>query len=147
MDDATKETGNKELDSYASSRLVEMVRAITQFIERDYREREKLIGSVRNFEDFKSVIPLALKLPYVLGRRSFVKTVCRIRGKPYHDFISPSPFPEKLKAWRKKNGFTANESAMEFGVSLKKYIAFENGYQEPKGEMYVKFINRIYRKD
>lgn len=147
MDDSAKRTENEGLDLYTSREIVKMVGVITRIIEKDYREREKLIASVRHFQEFKSLIPLLLKVPYVLARRFFGIAVCRMQKKPYRDIMSASSFPEKLKEWREKHNLTPNELAIEFGISLKEYIAFENGYKQPKGELYVKLCNRIYRKN
>lgn len=122
-------------------------KVITLAIEKDYPKHKKLLDFEVGFRDFKAALPLVFKLPFVLFRRYFGIAVCRIQGKPYRDFIASSSFQDAMKAWREKQGFDISKAAMELGISLKEYIAFENGYKLPKGEILAKVSNRIYRKD
>ena len=56
---------------------------------------------------------------------------------------APSPFGERLRAWRKRLGFSQMKLALESGVSARHLCFLENGRSRPSQEMVVRLCQAM----
>ena len=140
MEDVAEDIRKSECEPYRRQfhtyDVQEITRHLTERIDLIFTKRRKLIDSVMKNKQWRSNATLLLSLPYVMIRRSLSIRVCRFRGKPYRDFISPSNAPDLLRDWRSRKGLTMEEAAATIGISHNEYRDLEYGYKPPGIEVF-----------
>jgi len=124
----TREHQDRKIHPYDVKRMADQ---ITGQIKVAFLKRRKLIDSTMKYRTWFSNFLLIASLPYVLLRRFIALHICRLRKKPYRDFIYPSSAPDILRTWRTENGIGVDQAANIIGVSQKVYREYELGYKEP----------------
>ena len=143
MDGAIDSPHGSGIDSWGSFQLVQFIEKVVEFIDNDYRKREQLIDSVRNWREFRSVLPLLYRLPFILTRRFAGIRWSIIRGQRYRDPWASKSVVDLLREWKVQNGYEDSEAAAEFGIDVREYQAYERGYKRPKGKTLADISNRL----
>ena len=124
-----------------------LAKQIAERIGTIFKERRKLIDSMRD----RWVFRLLLAVPIVFLRRWIVLPYCRVVGKPFREYIFPSPWPDMLEKWRQEREITKEQAAEAVGLAVKEYRDIEMGYRDPTSdelERIMPFIkDQIFRVD
>ncbi|OGO96319.1 MAG: hypothetical protein A2Z93_14890 [Curvibacter sp. GWA2_64_110] len=124
-----------------------LAKQITERIGAIFKERRKLIDSMRNLWVFR----MLFAAPIVFIRRLIVLPYCRIAGKPFRDYIFQSPWPDMLEKWRQEKEITKEQAAETLELAVNEYRDIEMGYREPTLDELKKMMpfiqDQIFRVD
>ena len=136
-DELERASGNQRLadpvqrDFQFRGNLNQVLKIVVEQIERDFRERRKLVDQMTRISYSMRTLFLVLSLLWILPGRPILIGIAKLRKRPYTDPWSPSVFPEQLRVWREAKGFDEQQAARVLGWSVKKYRYFEMGYERP----------------